>query len=146
MKIYLAHALKERARGKEAQKLFASRGFEVINPFDKEPHLEGKTAEQIWTFGEKEKALQIICTDLEAIDSCDCVIALIPDEQISIGIYCEIMYAFMSKKIVISITDKYKGHPWVLGLSDVVLPTEKMLPLSHGMFFVDTSQGGKSNG
>lgn len=116
-KIYLAHSGAEKEQGKWIQEMLIETGYEVINPFDKEnPYIhdlkwiDGKVVGNL----SKESCEWIVDTDLNFIDESDIVVMIYPNNQITIGTPCEMMYAHLKNKpIYMYVPDEYKNHPWI---------------------------------
>jgi len=126
--IYLAHSVYEREEGKQIQVVLESIGYSVVNPFyPKTPRPdireldEGKT--QPWTIINEERSKQIVKQDLRAVRLSDVVLAKIPEDKRTVGIPCEMMYAWMNKIPIYSLTKTMLGHPWIRALSVRVYPT-----------------------
>lgn len=120
--IYLSHHFwpPERERAKIMTKKLEALGFRVVNPF------EYKNGEQItnqWfkavrsgSMKEMEKAaLKLVSKDKLLINTCDILVALIPEKTSElgcVGTLMEIIYAYQRFKSVYVSTQKL--HPWIL--------------------------------
>jgi hypothetical protein len=57
--------------------------------------------------------------DLEGIRKSDMLVCVYPEDKTTIGVPCEMMYAYMLNMPIISIgSDEILEHPWVFALSD----------------------------
>ena len=130
--VYLAHSSCEMERGKKLQTLLENNGVEVWNPFDKLPEIReewkalGEAKEFTWNralnFMRNRK---IVESDILGIDESDMIVLLFPDGA-TIGMPCELMYAYTQNKKVISIVPElYEGHPWILHLSSKTFKESK---------------------
>lgn len=128
--IYLAHSASEKQKGKWIQEKFEAHGFTVFNPFDKLPEIweawESQKGDAFtWTAkldAEKNKA--IVESDLHGIDSTDITVLIYPDGP-TLGIPCEMMYAYTKGKIIYALTPPvYGGHPWVNHMCEVYISGE----------------------
>jgi len=129
--IYLAHSTRERKKGKEIQKQLEDLGFKVINPFYPEtprPDIVAldKGIARPWQLT-KKTSLDLVKQDLRAIRLSDIVIAIIPEEERTFGIPCEVMYAYMLDIPIYIITIAMSGHPWILTLATAVFKTVEEL-------------------
>lgn len=125
--VYLAHSVHEREEGKRIQKKLESMGYTVLNPFyPKIPRPgiqaldEGKG--RPWNIMSDEQSKHIVKQDLRAVRLSDVLLAKIPDDKRTIGIPCEMMYAWMNKIPIYSLTKTMLGHPWVRELSVRIYP------------------------
>lgn len=102
-------------------------GFEVWNPFyPPEDYRRGDIRsldEGIivpWDIQDKKRSEWIIKVDLRAVGWSDFIICMFPNRR-TVGISCEMTYAWMSHIPVISVApEDMKGHPWIVGMSDKV--------------------------
>jgi len=147
IRIYLAHSAHEKEQGKEIQFQLEAMGYDVYNPFDKEGNDEvfwNENNEVIWDgIPTKESSLWIIFTDLDAVSERDILVCIFPQDLVTFGITCEMIFPFILKNIhrwlpmyntngnikVYSYTPKsIKGHPWIVGSSDIIFTDiEKLL-------------------
>lgn len=127
--IYLAHSVHERDMGKEVQKKLEDMGYEVYNPFyPKDPRAYRDDIKNLdegiiapWDIPDKEGAEWIIKIDLRAVGNADFIICIFPNRR-TVGISCEMMFAWMSHIPVICVTpEDMAGHPWIVGMSQKVL-------------------------
>jgi len=120
MKIYFAHSFE--LRGTQEERLFIIQlkqkfpSAKIINPFEKETELEAKYDGEYYQNPNFNFAKDIIESDLDLLDSCDIICALIPEGNYRIiGTSMEIMYAWVKRKYVIVICEDKKRprHPWL---------------------------------
>jgi nucleoside 2-deoxyribosyltransferase len=130
LKVYMAHSIHERERGKNVQFILEGAGFEVINPFDHQPRHSfltaldaGKVNPFNWTQPVEDHE-QIVNTDLGLIASSDMVLCIYPDNK-TIGTPCEMFFAWTLHKIVVSVVPVgLEHHPWILNCSKHVVLTD----------------------
>ena len=125
MKIYLAHSVFERNRGKRIQKKLEDLGFEVINPFDQE---DPSVLKDPWNINDTLKAMEIVITDMLLIQDADLLVGIFGKRK-TIGVSCEVLLAWiLSKPIYLLVSKELKGHPWLKTLSnDRIFTDEKDL-------------------
>ncbi len=122
MKAYLAHSVHAREHGKKIQKELEHMGIEIYNPFyshDRQDILDlDKGIVSAWDIKDQDTSRLIVDLDLEGVRKSDLLICIYPD-GISVGIPCEMMYAWMVNIPIFSVVpEKLKGHPWIIALSD----------------------------
>lgn len=135
-RLYLAHSVHQRPRGQEIQRQLEEIGFSVYNPFyPDDPRAARGDIEaldkgiiQPWTIRDEERSLWIIRTDLRAVGHSDFIVCIYPHRR-TVGIPCEMTYAWMSHIPVHSVTpEDMAGHPWIVGMSeDVSLSVDDMI-------------------
>ena len=126
VRIYLAHSVFERRKGRRVQRRLEEMGYTVVNPFYPEEAREDvrRLDEGEWTpwsIQDIEEAKQIINQDLEALKSCDLIVCLFPRRR-TVGITAEMTLAWKVYGIpVLSVVpEDMRGHPWILGMSERV--------------------------
>jgi len=134
MKIYLAHSVHERDRGLDIQKKLESYGYTVINPFSVEKRRVGQIVDwnDLDPNSEKGKSIaaKIILGDLGEVAQSDVIIVLMPRKDVTIGIPCEMLFAWMLRKSCYTVVpERLYGHPWVIGLSKLVWKDESEMLL-----------------
>ena len=137
MKAYLAHSVHERDRGLAFQRKLESYGYTVINPFS----VEKKRVGQIIDWNDlnpnngqaKAIAAKIILGDLTEVAQSDMIIVILPVKDVTIGIPCEMIFAWMLHKECYTLApERLYGHPWIIGLSKHVWKDrEEMLRFLH---------------
>ena len=131
-KIYLAHSVWEREKGRKIERKLKSLGYDVYNPFYP-PTYKRNDIEELdkgmivpWNITSKELSEKIVKRDFEGVNSCDILVAILPEIP-TIGIPIEMYYAKERGKTVISVTKELAGHPWVVWLSDIIVKDIKNL-------------------
>lgn len=121
MRVYLAHGKSERARGKAIQENIEKMGIEVFNPFysvNREDILSLDAGVLIGN-AEKGRAMAVVDSDLEGIRKSDIIVCVYPNDVVTIGVPCEMMYASMLNLPIISVAkQEILEHPWVMAFSD----------------------------
>ena len=126
VRIYLAHSVFERQKGRKIQRRLVELGYVVVNPFYSETSREdiekvdgGKLVP--WSIKDVEEARRIINQDLEALKGCDLIVCLFPRRR-TVGIMAEMTIAWKVYKIpILSVVPKdMKAHPWIMGMSERV--------------------------
>ena len=129
--IYLAHSVYQRTRGKQIQAALEKLGFIVYNPFypnDKRAQrgdIEAldKGNIQPWDITDMERSKWIIEVDLRAVGNSNLIVCIYPNRR-TVGIPCEMMYAWMSHiPIFTLVPEDMIGHPWIVGMSQEVVTT-----------------------
>jgi len=127
MKVYLAHSGHEKELGKEIETRLVTFGYDVLNPFDKEENLNLDNVK--WVRGKiiwkdlEERVKQkisdwIVTVDYESIDEAEIVVCIYPEDMKTIGIPCEMAYAFLTKKpTYIYAPPGLVDHPWIIKMS-----------------------------
>jgi len=132
LQIYLAHSVWEREKGREIEQKLKSLGYDVYNPFYPSNYKRNdierldKGVVVPWNITSKELSEKIVKRDFNGVNSCDILIAILPEIP-TIGIPIEMYYAKERGKIVIAVTKKLASHPWVIWLSDIIVSTSKEL-------------------
>ena len=132
VQVYLAHSVWERERGKAMQRVLEDDGFTVFNPFYP-PTGTRKEVEDLdlgirkpWAMPEPHRAEHIVMSDLEGVRTSKLVAAIIPDKR-TIGIPCELMYAWLNHIPIIAMTpEDMRGHPWLQHLCRGVFTHEEL--------------------
>lgn len=128
--IYLAHSVHERVRGRDVQNELEDLGFTVWNPFyavfreDIQALDNGEV--KPWSMTSKEHSLEIMRSDLKAVRQSDLLVSILPECR-TIGIPCEMLWAWVLEVPVFSVTETLSGHPWVIGLSEKIFGCEAEL-------------------
>lgn len=126
--IYLAHSVHEREMGKEVQKRLEHLEYEIYNPFyPKDPRAYRNDIKALdeglivpWDIPDKDSAKWIIKIDLRAVGNSDVIVCIFPNRR-TVGIPCEMMFAWMSHiPILCVVPEDMCGHPWIVGMSDKV--------------------------
>ena len=134
MKIYLAHSVHERERGKEVQDKLQEMGHEVYNPFYPDALIRDdieaidKGHIMPWNLVDTKKSKAVCERDLEGVRKQDIVICLFPTCR-TIGIPCEMFFASHCLHMeVFSVTPKdMEGHPWIVNYSTKMFANDEEL-------------------
>lgn len=126
-KIYLAHSVHERELGKEIQAMLEDMGFIIWNPFYPPSEYHRGDIEKLdkgiivpWDIPDKDRSNWIIKIDLRAVGWSDFIICIFPNRR-TVGIPCEMTYAWMSHIPVYAVTPSdMAGHPWIVGMCEKV--------------------------
>jgi len=129
MKVYLAHSVHERDRGLAFQRELESCGYTVTNPFSIERQKVGQIVEWNDLDPDSDKgrtiAAVIISGDLGEVAQSDMIVVLMPQNDVTIGIPCEMLFAWMMRKPCYTlVSNRLYGHPWIIGLSKYVWKDE----------------------
>ena len=134
MKIYLAHSVHERDRGKEVQKKLEAMGHKVYNPFYPDDIIR-EDIEAIergdimpWNLVDRKKSGLVCERDLVGVRQSDILIALYPTCR-TVGIPCEMFFAGHSLHMDVysSVPEDMVGHPWIVNYSKIVFTSDKEL-------------------
>jgi len=131
LRIYLAHHGIEDVRfwADRLQEFLEEQGYEIVNPFtyDENARQLTKTWDklQVHTY---EMCKNIVKKDLGFIDSCDVLLAYVPNipGPPTIGMPMEIFYAHSKGKPVIIFAENYDS-PWLIAHGKVVKTCEELL-------------------
>jgi len=131
MQVYLAHSVWERERGKAMQATLEGNGFTVFNPFYPPCGPRRETADldvgirKPWTITDSDTAEHIVMSDLAGVRTSHLVAAIVPAKR-TIGIPCEMMYAWLNHiPIIALVPEDMRGHPWLGHLCDRVFTHEE---------------------
>ena len=122
-RLYLAHPLAIRHDTRYSEIEFESlTEINLINPFydvkkeDIQQMDKGKFIPR--TIKSKITGLQIIMEDLNLIDKCQGILAIVENDKESLGTPMEVFYnSYILKRPTYVITESCGGHPWIKGLS-----------------------------
>lgn len=128
IRVYLAHSVHQRTKGKEIQAKLEAMGFEVNNPFyptdiraargDVEKLDKGIIVP--WDIPDAKRGKFIIKIDLRAVMDADFIVCIYPNRR-TVGIPCEMTFAWMVHLPVYCVVpEDMIGHPWIVGMSDRV--------------------------
>ncbi|MCS7139424.1 MAG: nucleoside 2-deoxyribosyltransferase [Nitrososphaerota archaeon] len=109
----MEHNQEYRAR---IRRLLESRGYEVIDPWEREKVFYRASREDWW---KNVPPREFIERDLRDVERCDALIAYLP--RLSAGTCMELFYAKLKGKKVVSIIEFDNPSPWITLHSDVIL-------------------------
>lgn len=102
------------------------RGYEVIDPWEREKIMYRGNEEHWW---DKVPPADFIRRDLEDVERCDVLVAYLP--RLSAGTCMELFYAKLKCKRTICICEIPNPSPWITVHSDIII--KKIDDLEHAL-------------